>query len=849
MSSLTQINTYSDIIIEYTDLRLPGIKLNFPAADDIPDFVADSTSFVVQRTFDIEEVINPNGTLNLTYTIDLSSTPGATLTWTTLFSGAITTESNQVYSVSAIESVADWELVRAPLITVPNDFQGSFEYTCALTYVAATGIQTLDWTVGTAVPVASLTSISTLTIIPNILKAPSSVSLSASTNITAIPNQIIIDQLEAGDLVQFDYIPGTTNKLLTAAPQFSVVSLTPTIFTLTITTDRETVLEAFTLSPVTTGVTFSYNDANKTATIVGSSANINTALENLQIDVRDNPIKYYWNFNLTFSVSNDQNQYTQVYTLPTISTDTTYQNISVDDSYVLNTPATIQGGPTVDPQNLLTSGTWTTTIRPLDSTQVASLTGAEISGYGPVPLQRLTTTILGNEGGRRVAISTNGQYIGDAGNNIHRIWYKDSTTWTTQTTFNNSDYIGEFLWKQNGPVFDMSDDAVYVAYGMYQGTQFEPTSFSINIHTRSGTTWTQTATIELTTPTPSFQTRPAQIKLNKTGSKLAIATADGRILIYTRSGSTWSLNSTINNVLTKTISGTDPFYDNQAYTKTAGYIFNAFDMDPSGTYFAVAMDIDSNNIPTSGDAGSSDAYQEGLYNDRVAIYNGTTFQHDFAMTNAVDNLEYPETGDDPTSVSFNDGATSLIVSNADVVYLTRNGSTWSDSARIDVAATNVNNLFTTATISHDGTIMAAAGKNDTPGADQNEPFVELWALINGTWEFQFTTSGTDQTNNLFYEMQSVLSGDGEFFGYGNLAYVSGSTYRGEVFMFTLDDFGRFETGSKELTIIADKDDTNNLIDNFTLTPATGESDSITLIYETTNPNGIISSRLQNINKD
>jgi hypothetical protein len=195
MSSLTQINTYSDIIIEYTDLRLPGIKLNFPAADDIPDFVADSTSFVVQRTFDIEEVINPNGTLNLTYTIDLSSIPGATLTWTSLFGGSITTESDQVYSVSAIESVADWELVRAPLITIPDDFQGSFEYTCALTYVAATGIQTLDWIVGTFVPVVNLTS--EFTQISNATKFKGVGNTTLSSNFTLLGGGLEFDIADA----------------------------------------------------------------------------------------------------------------------------------------------------------------------------------------------------------------------------------------------------------------------------------------------------------------------------------------------------------------------------------------------------------------------------------------------------------------------------------------------------------------------------------------------------------------------------------------------------------------------------------------------------------------------------
>lgn len=839
-STLEQLNTYSNNTIEFTDNRPPGILLTWPNPRNISTITRTGTTFAVQRNIDVAEIINPLGNLNLTFSIDLSSLSGAYVTWPSLPSGVTSTATSQIYSVSPINTITDWETVRAPNITIPDTFQGTFEYTCTLSYQTDNGIESVSWTVGSFVPVANPTAINTLTVISNRLRNPTFTRFLVASDINTIPNAIVIDPLIAGNLTQFDYVPGTTNKLLTAAPQFDLRGIEPTVYTVNITTDVELILEAFRLDPVTSGVTFNYNDSTKTATIVGSSNDVNTALQNLQIDVSDNPIKYYWNFNLTFVASNNQNEYIDNFTLPAISTDATYQSISVDDSYVLNTPTTIQGGPQVDPNNLVSNGVWTTTIRPLDETQVASLTGAEISGFGPVTLQRITAFNPGNEYGRRVASSTDGSYLAIAGDNVHRIYYKASTTWATQKTFDEDNELGDFIWSPDGAMLDMSDDAVYVAYGIYDGTTSSPTKHEIIIQTRSGTTWTNTAVIQLSNP--SFATRPVQIKLNKTGSKLAIATADGRILIYTRSGSTWSLNNTITGILTKTISGTDG--SGNPYNITAEYTFSAFDMDPSGNYFAVAMDINFDTAPDN-PPGTSDATQEGLRDDRVAIYNGTTFQHDFAMTDSIDNLEYPETGEDPRSVAFNDGATSLIVGNSEILYLTRSGSTWSDSARIEVvSATNSNS--TSSMISHDGTRIAIAGKYSS-GADVNEPFVELWALINGTWEFQFATSATNQASSIFYQMQAVLSGDGEFFGYGNVAYVSGSTTIGEVYMFTFDDYGRFETDTKELTIIAPKDQTNNLIDNFTLTPATDESDDIILIYETSNPSGIISSRLHNIN--
>lgn len=170
MSSLTALNNYSNNTITFTDNRPAGILLSYPTVKNIPDFVAESSSFAVERKIDIVEIIDPAGTLNLTFSVDLSSVPGATLTWTTLFSGSITSEVNQVYSVRAINSIADWDFVKAPTITLPDDFQGSFEYTCSLTYLASSGLTTKSWTVGTFVPVVNLSAQFTQTTSPIMFK-------------------------------------------------------------------------------------------------------------------------------------------------------------------------------------------------------------------------------------------------------------------------------------------------------------------------------------------------------------------------------------------------------------------------------------------------------------------------------------------------------------------------------------------------------------------------------------------------------------------------------------------------------------------------------------------------------
>jgi len=180
MSTLTELNSYSNNTVTFTDNRLTGVKLTWPTTRNIPNFVAESSSFVVQRKIDIDEIIDPNGTLNLTYSIDLSSVPGASLTWTTLFGGAILSEINQVYSVRAIDSIANWDLVKAPTITLPVDFQGSFEYTCTLTYLSSIGVETKTWTVGTFVPVVNLLAQFTQTTSPIMFKGIINENLTSS---------------------------------------------------------------------------------------------------------------------------------------------------------------------------------------------------------------------------------------------------------------------------------------------------------------------------------------------------------------------------------------------------------------------------------------------------------------------------------------------------------------------------------------------------------------------------------------------------------------------------------------------------------------------------------------------
>lgn len=157
MGSLADLNTYAQEQVEYSDARDPGIVLDPPSAEDVSKTILERQISVITPV-EIAEIIdtNPILPLNLKYSVDISSVSGATLEWTGLFANSITEEVDQVYSVYPIQTTNDWNLVKSPEITIPNDFQGSFQYTVTLSYRDNQGLQEVSWTVGNYAPLGFL---------------------------------------------------------------------------------------------------------------------------------------------------------------------------------------------------------------------------------------------------------------------------------------------------------------------------------------------------------------------------------------------------------------------------------------------------------------------------------------------------------------------------------------------------------------------------------------------------------------------------------------------------------------------------------------------------------------------
>jgi len=162
MTTLHELNNYSDGTVTYTDNRTSDVIFNYPGATDITETI-NSTTFDLKRNIDIVEIIKPSQAL-VTFTVDVSSVSSATVTFPTMPSGvSLTQPSTGVYEISGITSAADWDIIKIPSITVPADTQGNFEFTCTIGFTRDGVRRNESWTIGNFKAVAAITATSTVT--------------------------------------------------------------------------------------------------------------------------------------------------------------------------------------------------------------------------------------------------------------------------------------------------------------------------------------------------------------------------------------------------------------------------------------------------------------------------------------------------------------------------------------------------------------------------------------------------------------------------------------------------------------------------------------------------------------
>lgn len=160
MSTLVDLNNFSDGTFTFIDNRPSDVLFSYPTARDINKTITQQ-SFTAERLIDIIDVIKP-AEANCRFSIDVSAIPGATVSWSVVPSGCSVSIYNQVYTIDGIDSKDIWDQVKDPTITVPSTFFGSFFYENTISYSKDGTLTTRKWQVGLYIPESEMAAVSTM---------------------------------------------------------------------------------------------------------------------------------------------------------------------------------------------------------------------------------------------------------------------------------------------------------------------------------------------------------------------------------------------------------------------------------------------------------------------------------------------------------------------------------------------------------------------------------------------------------------------------------------------------------------------------------------------------------------
>ena len=189
MSTLTELNNYSNNTVTFTDNRQSEVVFDYPTARNISRTLT-GTTFTLETLINIVDIIKASEA-NVTFEVDVSNVPGATVTWGTLPAGVSTVIVGSVYKLLGISSASNWEDIKEPTLTAPVDFQGNFIYNCTISYTQAGETKTQTWEVGNFIPVSLLATNVSLTSQVRRYRS-TEINLSVTTDITPVLKDVAL---------------------------------------------------------------------------------------------------------------------------------------------------------------------------------------------------------------------------------------------------------------------------------------------------------------------------------------------------------------------------------------------------------------------------------------------------------------------------------------------------------------------------------------------------------------------------------------------------------------------------------------------------------------------------------
>lgn len=353
MKSLRDLNTSAKKSIPFIDGRPTTVSFNNETADNTTVSTYENRSFTVNPGTEITSLINLSQPL--VYSINLALLPGATLSWgnlTGVGSGNLTTSSTgQLYTVSNIRSLADWNAIKSPTISVPLDSPN---------WVFSSNI----W-----------------------YDSDNKRTWNTSVNV------IQLDQLDAPS--DYYYPDGITNQITGTPNVFDLGLSDITNANLTLTLTSSNVQVYGNLSSSGTGGTSSWYSANSTLIISGNIDSVNSHLDNLYYTPVAAGLDETWYLNYQL-YNPTSSYYTNKQQFIKSSLDL-FLSRPESAYFTENTSGTISGTPLVVDSINNPNGTFTLTIYPSTTSAVSTLSSTGSGGTSSFNGTTKTLTITGTK--------------------------------------------------------------------------------------------------------------------------------------------------------------------------------------------------------------------------------------------------------------------------------------------------------------------------------------------------------------------------------------------------------------------------------------------------------------------
>lgn len=572
MISLSALNTYSTNTVSFTDNRTPDVKFNIPAPKDLA-FTSLTQSFPLKRSIDIVDIIQPALAI-VQFEIDVSALSGVVLSWPSIPSGVIVSNIAGVYTINGINTVSDWEAMRQPTITLPS-YYGYFFYTCTIRYTREDGRQSKSWQVGTYIPEAQL-DVSTYAIInPNRLRGTPEILI----GVFSIDAEISYAGFSGSE--ETDWYASQENDI-TDAPLIAAEDEVNN-WTVTITPSNTSIVTLITHTASVPGLSQSFNPTTKVKTYTGTKAQINQALATLRFTASSTRADFTFTYETEDPVSSVP--YSRIQSARCMNLQ--YLNDARGTAtYTTGIDSLIGTSlPNILDPDYTDEGTYTITVYPTATSQIANITSNGIIGWGVEQSFTHTASATGVFSEAAYGSSNNVIVLGNPNDDTngtnagaaHWLIKEDLEYSIVKNIFPSTNY-GLY-----GAGIAMADDDT-VIISQYGYADSSDPSGRVYVYERgSGNTWTLAQTLYTNSGTSSDQWFGYQLSCSRNGDVLAIARptdtddgAEGAVYIYTRTGTgNYSLLHSI----------ADPDFDGENYTTSFGW--NQCKISPDGTRLAI----------------------------------------------------------------------------------------------------------------------------------------------------------------------------------------------------------------------------------------------------------------------